>query len=287
MQNLSKRVNNIKKTGSILILMLLVCSACIRADISQQQHPSLIPLPQSLAWTEDSFPLDRCEAIVIEDAALKKEADRLLKMTGRNMPVKDEVGENEAYVIRLRLGEVISPFGHDEAYHLVVNDKTVVLTANTPHGIFNGLQTLRQLIDSGNTVQGCKITDYPVYQWRGYMVDVGRNYQSVKQLKQQIDVMAHYKLNIFHFHLTENIAWRLQVKRYPQLTAPENMVRNKGKYYTIPEMKELIQYCKDRFITLVPEIDMPGHRAAFKRGMGVDIQRDRGLNIIKNIISEV
>src|SRR3546814_12582360 len=74
------------------------------------------------------------------------------------------------------------------------------------------------------------------------MVDVGRNYHSVSQLKQQIDVMAKYKLNVFHFHLTENVAWRLQVKKYPELTSAASMTRNKGKFYTIEEVKELIRY---------------------------------------------
>jgi hexosaminidase len=119
------------------------------------------------------------------------------------------------------------------------------------------------------------------------MVDVGRNYQSVKQLKQQIDVMAAYKLNVFHFHLTEDIAWRLQSKLYPQLTDAKNMLRNPGEFYSLDEMKELIAYCKERYITLVPEIDMPGHSAAFTRAMGVDMQSEKGMEICKNILTEL
>ena len=115
---------------------------------------------------------------------------------------------------------------------------------------------------------------------------VGRNFQSVQSLKGQIEVMSRYKLNIFHFHFTEDIAWRLAIKRYPQLTAPENMLRNKGMYYTTSEMKEMIAYCKERYITLVPEIDMPGHSAAFKRAMGFDMQSDSGLVVVKNILQE-
>lgn len=98
--------------------------------------------------------------------------------------------------------------------------------------------------------------------------------------------MSHYKLNIFHFHLTEDIAWRLAIRQYPQLTAPEHMLRDKGLYYSEAELKDLVAYCRERYITLVPEIDMPGHSAAFTRAMGVDMQSDSGLAIVKNILRE-
>ena len=118
------------------------------------------------------------------------------------------------------------------------------------------------------------------------MIDVGRNYMSIELLKQQLDVMSRYKFNIFHFHFTEDIAWRLAIRQYPQLTAPQNMLRDKGQCYTEAEMKELIAYCKEKYITLVPEIDMPGHSAAFRRAMGFDMQSDSGLIAVKNIIKE-
>jgi N-acetyl-beta-hexosaminidase len=174
----------------------------------------------------------------------------------------------------------------EEAYQIKVDAKKILVTANTPHGIFNGLQTLLQLMRDGVMVNGCEITDWPAFAWRGYMIDVGRNFMSTELLKQQIDVMDRYKFNIFHFHFTEDIAWRLASKLYPQLTAPQNMLRNKGQYYTEAEMKQLIAYCKERYITLIPEIDMPGHSAAFTRAMGFDMQSDSGLMVIKNILKE-
>ena len=94
-------------------------------------------------------------------------------------------------------------------------------------------------------------------------------------------------MNVFHFHLTEDVAWRLQIKQYPQLTGADAMTRNKGQFYSVEDMKELIQYCNDRYITLVPEIDMPGHSAAFKRAMGTDMQSAEGLTIVKNILTEI
>ncbi|MBL0337451.1 MAG: family 20 glycosylhydrolase [Chitinophagaceae bacterium] len=119
----------------------------------------------------------------------------------------------------------------------------ITIKAKTGAAIFYAIQTLKQLIKN-KQIQCAEITDSPAFPFRGFMVDVGRNYQSIKQLKQQIDVMAAYKLNIFHFHLTEDIAWRLQSKIYPQLTDAKYMQRNPGKFYSLDEMKELIAYCK-------------------------------------------
>ena len=186
----------------------------------------------------------------------------------------------------LKLGKVNAPIQKSEAYQLSVTENEVVLTANTPHGIFNGVQTLLQLAGDGVMIDACIITDWPAFAWRCYMIDVGRNYMSMDLLKQQIDAMAQHKLNVFHFHPTEDIAWRIESKLYPQLTAPENMLRNKGQYYTEAEIKELIAYCKERHITFVPEIDMPGHSAAFRRAMKTDMQSDTGLLYVKNILKE-
>uniref|UniRef100_A0A4W5L6D5 beta-N-acetylhexosaminidase n=1 Tax=Hucho hucho TaxID=62062 RepID=A0A4W5L6D5_9TELE len=208
-------------------------------------------------------------------------------MENKGLDVKlTDKASDKANSIQLRLGNVTTPQGQSEAYHLETTTDKVVLTANTSQGIYNGIQTLLQLMRDNDFVDACDITDWPAFAWRGFMVDVGRNYQSIKLLKQQIDVMAAYKMNVFHFHPTEDIAWRLQSKLYPQLTAPEYMLRDKGEYYTEEDLKELINYCKERYITLIPEIDMPGHSAAFKRAMGVDMQSDAGLEIVKNIITD-
>ena len=268
----------------LMILLLLSVNTWLHA----QQHPSLIPLPRVLEWEAGRFLLNRCKTIVVSDDTLQKEAQGLKEVLAekgfaiviRQQPVAGNI-------IQLKLGRVNVACLPEEAYQLKVTGKQVLITANTPHGIFNGLQTLYQLINGQSWVPGCNILDYPAYAWRGYMVDAGRNYQSPEQLRQQIDIMSRYKLNIFHFHLTEDVAWRLQVLQYPALTAPEHMTRNKGKYYSIEEMKDLIQYCKDRFITLVPELDIPGHSSAFKRATGEDMQSEKGSRIVLDIINEI
>ncbi|MBK8518797.1 MAG: family 20 glycosylhydrolase [Saprospiraceae bacterium] len=253
-----------------------------------QQKPSLIPLPRQLKWTEKDFALFNCKTILISDSTLLKDAILLkneLKSKGLRVSIKKMEHEAGNYIY-LKLGSVPSPQLAVEAYAMEVNDTSIIITANTSHGIFNGIQTLVQLMRDDVYVNGCAITDWPAFSWRGYMIDVGRNYMSMDLLKQQIDMMGHYKLNVFHFHATEDIAWRLASKRYPQLTAPEHMLRNKGMYYNETDMKELIAYCQERYIEFVPEIDMPGHSAAFKRAMKTDMQSDSGTVIVKNIIKE-
>ncbi|MCB0775844.1 MAG: family 20 glycosylhydrolase, partial [Chitinophagaceae bacterium] len=254
-----------------------------------QQNPSLIPKPQSLQWNNGSFPIYLCKTIVVKEKTLQKEAVLLqqqLAQKGLHTSIKPNSG-NEKIVIELNLAKIDAPEQPDEAYQLKVSNDKISITANTGHGIFNALQTLKQLMRDGSMINTCEITDWPAFPIRGYMVDVGRNFQSVKQLKQQIEVMAAYKLNIFHFHATEDIAWRMQSRRYPQLTAAKNMQRNAGKFYSIAEIKELINYCRERQITFLPEIDMPGHSAAFKRAMGVDMQSEKGVTICKNILTEL
>lgn len=251
-----------------------------------QEKPSVIPLPQQLKWNNGYFKIYDCKKIIIPDDSLAANADGL-KLSMQSQGWKTEIAKEG-----IRSGPVIE-FQIDnkdilsgEEYNLKVTPQKVLITAKTNHGIFNGLQTLKQLMRDGVMIDACEISDWPAYSWRGYMIDVGRNFMTLPLLKQQVEMMSRYKLNIFHFHFTEDIAWRLQSKAYPQLTAPENMLRNKGMYYTEDDLKDLIAYCRERYITLVPEIDMPGHSGAFRRAMGVDMQSDSGLAIIKNILSE-
>lgn len=252
------------------------------------QKPSIIPLPQSLKWNDGNFPLYACKNILVKDKPLQKEAEllqRKFKGIGWDVSIVNKIRDTTPF-IELRLQKVNAPQLSDEAYQINVTGNKVILAANTPQGIFYAIQTFSQLMRDGGMVNYCEITDWPAFSWRGFMVDVGRNYEPMDMLKQEIDKMAFYKLNIFHFHFTEDIAWRLQSKLYPQLTAPENMLRDKGQYYTEANMKELIAYCKERYITLVPEIDMPGHSAAFTRAMHHDMQSDSGMIILKKILTE-
>lgn len=178
----------------------------------------------------------------------------------------------------------------EEAYHLSITKKGILLEATTPKGMYWGRQTLEQLKYTKNKktwVPQCDITDWPAFRIRGFMHDVGRSYIPLEELKREISLLSRYKINVFHWHLTENQAWRLECKKYPQLNAPENMEREKGKFYTLDEARQLVEFCKQHQVLLIPEIDMPGHSAAFERTFKTDMQSEKGTLILKDIIDEV
>lgn len=247
--------------------------------------PALIPRPTSLEWNPQKVDLADFKFIVAENPMLKQEALLVQSLfTKHKAAIRiTSTPPLTGHFIRLMINPDIN---NKEGYRMLVKPDGIQIEGKTATGIFYAVQTLKQLI-TGKQFQCAEISDAPAFPYRGFMVDVGRNFQTIKQLKQQIEVMAAYKLNVFHFHLTEDIAWRLQSKQYPQLTDARHMLRNAGKYYSIPEMKELIAYCRQRHITLIPEIDMPGHSAAFKRAMGVDMQTEKGMMICKNILTEL
>lgn len=256
-------------------------------DVSEK--PSIVPKPQELQWNDQKFPLYQHPLILVRDSVLEKEA-KLLKQELNTRGVDVEISalhEGQRPTIELCIGSVKAPQISEEAYSLQVTDDKVTIEGNTPHGVFNGIQTFLQLARDGTFAEGIEINDWPAFSYRGYLVDVGRNYQSIAQLKEQLEVMARYKLNRFHFHPTEDIAWRLQIKHYPELTKGEFMTRDKGLYYTIDQVKELQQFAADRHIELILEVDMPGHSEAFKRATGVDMQSTKGKEILKNILKEV
>ncbi len=168
-------------------------------------------------------------------------------------------------------------------YHLEVSPERVVVTAATPEGLFHGAVTLWQLATpadkNGARIPSMRIEDEPGLEWRGVMLDSARHYQPPEFIKSFIDWMALHKLNVFHWHLTDDQAWRLEIKKYPKLAEigafrvpageaarhidPANGApRLYGGYYTQDEVREIVAYAKERFITIVPEIDMPGHAQA-------------------------
>ena len=179
----------------------------------------------------------------------------------------------------------------DEAYRLTVTDGGVSVEAITQKGVYWAMQTLDQLItkqdDGSSFIPACNIVDYPAFRIRGFMHDVGRSFISVEEIKKNIALLSKFKINVFHWHLTENQGWRLESKRYPELNADSSFERLVGKYYTFEDAKELTEWCAKHNMLLIPEIDMPGHSAAFIRATGVDMQSERGTEIIKDLMDEI
>ncbi len=164
--------------------------------------------------------------------------------------------------------------GGPEAYRLWVRQDSITVTGASPAGVFYGLQTLRQL---GPDYQCVEIEDAPRFVWRGTLVDVGRHFMPISALFKFIDTIAHYKLNVLHLHLTEDQGWRIEIKKYPRLTEvgsirSETMVGNEisegfdgkphGGFYTQAELRSLVAYAAERFVTIMPEIELPGHSQA-------------------------
>lgn len=203
------------------------------------------------------------------------------------------LGKINDSVITIRLVNEIpeATINQEEAYRLVITTDTIQVAAVTQKGIYWARQTLEQLVAEGKNGKKylplVKIIDWPAFRVRGFMHDVGRSFISVDELKEQIALLSKYKINTFHWHLTENQGWRLQSKRFPELNDSANFERLPGKFYTIEEAKEMADWCKKHHVLLIPEIDMPGHSAAFVRATGHDMQSPEGIKILKDLIEEI
>ena len=168
----------------------------------------------------------------------------------------------------------------DEAYILDISPNAVRITAPGPRGERWARVTLDQLVrlSRDGRVPCCRIVDWPRLKWRGFMLDTVRNYLPVQGVKDIIDVMSRYKLNLFHWHLTENYAWRLESKRFPQLQSERAFLhRHKGKFYTQEEFREVVDYAYARGICTMPEFDFPGHALAFRRAFEYKTMSDPGV----------
>lgn len=176
----------------------------------------------------------------------------------------------------------------DEGYTLRVRNGKATLRARTARGLVWARQTLRQLTDENGRAFQVSITDYPAFAIRGFMHDTGRNFRTIGQLKRDIDLFSFYKLNVFHWHLTDHPAWRIECKAYPQLNDArfQRKGRGEGRFYTYEEIRNLFQYAAERGITVIPEIDMPGHSEYFTRTFGFSMDSPRGMEVLKTCLEE-
>ena len=179
----------------------------------------------------------------------------------------------------------------NEAYTIEVTENSINITAITATGIIRAAQTLTQLAEGyeagAAAIEAVNITDWPAFKLRGYMHDVGRSFIPADELIKQIELLSRFKVNTFHWHLTENQAWRFEVKAYPKLTSTASMTRFEGQYYTQDDCKRLMATAKKHGVIVIPEIDMPGHSEAFKRAMGFDMQTAEGKTVLKKVLDEV
>lgn len=267
-----------KRRFSSFIGMILVCAVTIA-----QTSISLLPKPQLYKDTGKNFTMGK---VKLSTPVLRPEWEVFIMNAG------GEIVEHSSSVIEVELVPSIEEarLNGAEAYRLSVSNKRIKIEAVTEQGVYWAMQTLRQLErkkGKRSSVAGCEIVDWPAFRIRGFMQDVGRSYISMEELKREIEILSRFKINVFHWHLTENQAWRLESKIFPMLNDSVNTIRMPGKYYTLEEARDLVDFCKKHQVLLIPEIDMPGHSAAFVRAFRHDMQSPEGMRILKLLLDEV
>ena len=263
---------------SCLWICLLVLSSSV--IMGQDNHLDITPTPQSLVQKNGHFTLNSKTSFAIgknQRADLKKVAayfqSKILYSTGYNLNIKNSGSSN---AISLQIDKSLK-IGN-EGYQLTVTPKKVIVKAKTPQGIFYGMQSVMQLlppqIESETIIDNVaweipcvEIKDEPAYGYRGMMLDVCRHFHDVEFVKKQLDIMAMFKMNYFHWHLTDDHLWTIEIKKYPRLAEVGSVRRNADGsihrgFYTQEQIKEVVAYAAERYITVIPEVELPGHALA-------------------------
>lgn len=248
--------------------------------------PQLLPWPQQVNWSKQAF-IPKEVSLTIQGEA---EPMVMAWLQENNIPVN--LASHQVFSVKIVEDKAFpeASLNLKEAYKLQVSPTGITIEATTGQGVYHALQTLRQLTERQGSkirITGCEITDWPAFRIRGFMQDVGRSYISMDELKREIAILSRYKINVFHWHLTENQSWRLESKLFPMLNDSVNTTRMPGKYYTQEEARELVDFCKQHNMLLIPEFDMPGHSAAFIRTFRHDMQSPEGMKILKLLVDEV
>ncbi|MFT3748270.1 MAG: family 20 glycosylhydrolase [Agriterribacter sp.] len=268
-------------------LFIAICSS------AQTSKPAIIPEPVSLIEKQGVYSLNENSTIYIngDNADITRIAAYLQKAINTSTGFNINTSPDNKNGIILTLNSPANSELGNEGYALNVARDNITISANAPSGLFYGVQTLLQLlpkeIESKSvvkninwTIPAVEIKDYPRFGWRGLMFDVSRHFFTKAEVKQFIDEMARYKFNLLHMHLTDDQGWRIEIKSYPKLTSvgawnvkktgtfnyfsdplPDEP-RDYGGFYTQEDLKEIVQYAKDQFINILPEVDVPGHSLA-------------------------
>ena len=306
----------------------LICMAWACSSVQQSADYRVVPLPNEIVSTMgEPFRLDNQVKILYPENNPDMQrnaaflAEYVKESTGRTLAVAPGTEGTHAIVLQLGL-DVENP----EAYRMEVNANQVTIAAASPAGVFYGIQTLRKSLPVGQegeiVLPPVTINDEPRFAYRGMMLDVCRHYFSLDSIKRYIDILALHNINRFHWHLTDDQGWRIEIKKYPQLTEigskrKETVIgRNSGEYdgipyggyYTQDEAREIVAYARDRYITVIPEFEMPGHMqgvlAAFPElgctggpydvwtqwGVSEDVicaGNDKSVELIKDVLAEL
>jgi hexosaminidase len=262
-------------------LLLLLCALLVPATLTAQQttltvpsQHNLMPVPASIQFGTGRLSITSAFQVATKsysDARLRAALNRMMKrLSGRTGITFTPVIKNDESQATLVIdcagpGRTIPAVDEDETYQLDVSDHQARLTAPTVVGALRGLETFLQLISAdrdGFFLPAVTIRDQPRFRWRGLLIDVARHYQPMEVLKRNLDAMAAVKLNVFHWHLTENQGFRIESRKFPKL----HQMGSDGLYYTQEQAREIVAYAAERGIRVVPEFDMPGHSTAWLVG---------------------
>lgn len=268
----------------IFILGLLLClwGGCrtpLEPEVVYINHDySLVPLPQQYTKGSSHF-VWNAETVIVADAEFEQEARYLQQLIAANSAFTPALNTKKktGSVVYLIKGAIDADFKHpEEAYALEVDSLSIRITATTNEGLFRGTQTLRQLLPvefykpnqtAAWGIPALSIKDAPKFPWRGLLLDCCRHFFDKEKVKQYIDLLAYYRMNTLHWHLTEDQGWRIAIDHYPKLTEVGAWRKGKdgqqyGGFYTKATIREIIAYAAERHITVVPEIELPGHAQA-------------------------
>jgi hexosaminidase len=259
--------------------LLLTCAIAISGQETNSTAPltrshNLMPVPASVNFQPGRLAIDnrfRVTTRGFSDARLQAGILRALKRlagrTGLTLNLIPATTEGDATLIVQCQGpgQAIPSVNENESYQLEISDKQANLMAPTVIGALRALETLLQLVDAdrnGYYLPSVRIQDQPRFPWRGLLIDVGRHYEPIDVLKRNLDAMAAVKLNVFHWHLTEDQGFRVESKKFPKL----HMMGSDGLYYTQAQVREIVDYARERGIRVVPEFDIPGHSTSWLVG---------------------
>lgn len=275
-------ISMLKKLLPAIVALGICLSSCGETEKVQKAYNegiNITPIPVEMTQNEGNFVMDKNVVFTVNNPSLETVvsyfASKIKTSTGYSLSLKES--KPESGFISLNIKEDLAV--NNEGYLLEVTDKGINIDAKTPQGAFYGMQTVMQLfpaeIESNKVVNNIawnipavSIKDEPRFGYRGMHLDVCRHFTNVEDLKKQLDVLALFKINKFHWHLTEDQGWRIEIKKYPKLTEissrrTEGEGNEYGSYiYTQEEVKEIVAYAKERFIEVIPEVELPGHAVA-------------------------
>jgi len=277
---MKKRKQNNPITALTITLMLLIQVSCIAETPSDLSKSGIIPKPVSITSTGDYFTFKPGSDIYVQGESDELTqigtslAEILKPLTGSEIDVMLTNRVPKKGNFYLTIAEKDTSLGN-EGYKLTITKKMVKLSANSAAGLFHGIQTIRQLLpaytepganqDERLRIATGTITDYPVYSYRGAMLDVARHFFGVDDVKRFIDFLAYYKMNFLHLHLADDQGWRIEIKSWPNLASHGGSTQvggGDGGYYSQDQYSALVHYAEEHYVTVVPEIDMPGHTNA-------------------------